>query len=130
MDKSTSARIEKLNLTLEEIVADYRLAYRSRQVSLIGREETLRGKAGFGIFGDGKEVPQVALAKVFQKGDFRSGYYRDQTLVFALGICTIEQFWPSFMRIRIWRLNRPRAGGRGTLISPPVAWTKMGNGGT
>jgi len=85
--------LERLNLTVEEVVADYRLAYRSRQVSLIGRQETLGGKARFGIFGDGKEVPQAALAKAFRKGDFRSGYYRDQTLMFALGVCTVEAFF-------------------------------------
>jgi pyruvate/2-oxoglutarate/acetoin dehydrogenase E1 component/TPP-dependent pyruvate/acetoin dehydrogenase alpha subunit len=77
----------------EEALADYRTAFESRQVSLIGRREVLTGKAKFGIFGDGKEVAQVALAKVFRKGDFRSGYYRDQTLMFTLGLLTIEQFF-------------------------------------
>lgn len=76
-----------------EVIHDYRLAYQSRQVSLIGRREVLSGKAKFGIFGDGKEVAQLAWAKVFQKGDFRSGYYRDQTLMFALGIMTIQEFF-------------------------------------
>lgn len=76
-----------------EIIQDYRLAYQSRQVSLIGRREVLSGKAKFGIFGDGKEVAQLAMAKVFQKGDFRSGYYRDQTLMFALGVMTIQEFF-------------------------------------
>ncbi|MEW5987945.1 MAG: transketolase C-terminal domain-containing protein [Chloroflexota bacterium] len=77
----------------EEVLRDYRLAYQSRQASLIGRREVLSGKAKFGIFGDGKEVAQVALAKVFRKGDFRSGYYRDQTLMFALGMATIQEFF-------------------------------------
>jgi pyruvate/2-oxoglutarate/acetoin dehydrogenase E1 component/TPP-dependent pyruvate/acetoin dehydrogenase alpha subunit len=77
----------------EEVLYDYRIAYESRQASLIGRREVLTGKAKFGIFGDGKEVAQLALAKVFRKGDFRSGYYRDQTLMFALGLLTIEQFF-------------------------------------
>ena len=67
------------------VLADYRIAYQSRQASLLGRKEVLTGKAKFGIFGDGKEVAQVALAKAFRKGDFRSGYYRDQTLMLALG---------------------------------------------
>jgi pyruvate/2-oxoglutarate/acetoin dehydrogenase E1 component/TPP-dependent pyruvate/acetoin dehydrogenase alpha subunit len=82
-----------LSLTPQEILQDYRLAYQSRQVSLIGRREVLSGKAKFGIFGDGKEIVQVALAKVFQPGDFRSGYYRDQTLMFALGETTIQEFF-------------------------------------
>ena len=82
-----------LSLDADEILQDYRLAYRSRQASLIGRREVMSGKAKFGIFGDGKEVPQVAMAKAFRKGDFRSGYYRDQTLMFALGEITIQQFF-------------------------------------
>jgi pyruvate/2-oxoglutarate/acetoin dehydrogenase E1 component/TPP-dependent pyruvate/acetoin dehydrogenase alpha subunit len=76
-----------------EVIADYRLAYRSRQASLIGRREVLTGKAKFGIFGDGKEVAQLALAKVFQPGDFRSGYYRDQTIMMALELLTVQQFF-------------------------------------
>lgn len=76
---------ETLPLSPEEIIQDYRLAYKSRQASLIGRREVLSGKAKFGIFGDGKELAQLAIAHVFQQGDFRSGYYRDQTLIFALG---------------------------------------------
>jgi len=79
-----------LPLSAEEIIQDYRLAYRSRQASLIGRREVMSGKAKFGIFGDGKEVVQLALSRVFQKGDFRSGYYRDQTLMFALGETTFQ----------------------------------------
>jgi 2-oxoisovalerate dehydrogenase E1 component len=73
-----------LPATEQQIIDHYRLAYKSRQVSLIGRREVLSGKAKFGIFGEGKEVIQLAIASVFQKGDFRSGYYRDQTLWFAL----------------------------------------------
>ena len=71
--------------TPDEILQDYRLAYQSRQASLIGRREVLSGKAKFGIFGDGKELPQLAMARAFRKGDFRSGYYRDQTFMFAIG---------------------------------------------
>jgi len=82
-----------IRLTKEEILADYRLAYRSRQASYIGRREVLSGKAKFGIFGDGKELPQLAMAHAFQKGDFRSGYYRDQTLMFSLGLLTVQQFF-------------------------------------
>jgi pyruvate/2-oxoglutarate/acetoin dehydrogenase E1 component/TPP-dependent pyruvate/acetoin dehydrogenase alpha subunit len=79
--------------TRESILRDYRIAFRSRQASLIGRKEVFTGKAKFGIFGDGKEVAQVALARAFRKGDFRSGYYRDQTLMMALGLLTVEQFF-------------------------------------
>lgn len=76
-----------------EILADYRLAVESRQVSLIGRREVFSGRAKFGIFGDGKEIPQIAMAKAFRKGDFRSGYYRDQTFMFARGMATIQEFF-------------------------------------
>src|SRR5690348_9239000 len=76
-----------------EVLADYRLACESREASILGRKEVLTGKAKFGIFGDGKEIPQIALAKFFRKGDFRAGYYRDQTFAFASGISTIEQFF-------------------------------------
>lgn len=82
-----------LPLSREGIIRDYRIAFQSRQASIIGRKEVLTGKAKFGIFGDGKEVPQVAMAHFFQKGDIRSGYYRDQTWLFALGIVTIKQFF-------------------------------------
>ncbi|MCL4258662.1 MAG: hypothetical protein KJZ53_09060, partial [Anaerolineales bacterium] len=73
------AKTASSSFAREEVLADYRLAYRSRQASLIGRREVLSGKAKFGIFGDGKELAQIAMAKAFQPGDFRSGYYRDQT---------------------------------------------------
>jgi len=82
-----------LPLPPEEIIKDYRLAYRSRQVSIIGRREVLSGKAKFGIFGDGKEVAQLAIARAFLKGDWRSGYYRDQTWVMALGVLEIGAFF-------------------------------------
>ena len=65
----------------DEILNDYRIAYTSRECSIIGRREVLTGKASFGIFGDGKELPQIAMAKFFRKGDFRSGYYRDNNKV-------------------------------------------------
>ena len=76
-----------------EVIADFRLACESREASLLGRREVLTGKAKFGIFGDGKELPQIALAKQFRNGDFRSGYYRDQTLMLALGELTIQQYF-------------------------------------
>lgn len=75
------------------ILEDYRIAVVSREVSLLGRREVLTGKAKFGIFGDGKEVAQLAMAKYFQPGDFRSGYYRDQTFIFASGLSNVEQYF-------------------------------------
>ncbi|MCA0349786.1 MAG: transketolase [Bacteroidetes bacterium] len=87
----------KTEMTFEdfkaEVLNDYKTARISRECSLLGRKEVLTGKAKFGIFGDGKEVPQLALAKAFQNGDFRSGYYRDQTFMMAIGQLTIEQFF-------------------------------------
>ena len=90
---ATSEEAPDLGLSPQEIINDYRLAYRSRQVSLIARREVMSGKAKFGIFGDGKEVVQLAMAKVFRKGDWRSGYYRDQTWMFALGITSVQEFF-------------------------------------
>ena len=75
------------------VINDYKIAFESRQASVLGRREVLTGKAKFGIFGDGKEVPQVAMAKAFKNGDWRSGYYRDQTFAFATGISTIKEFF-------------------------------------
>jgi pyruvate/2-oxoglutarate/acetoin dehydrogenase E1 component/TPP-dependent pyruvate/acetoin dehydrogenase alpha subunit len=75
------------------VLNDYRICYESRQASILGRKEVLTGKAKFGIFGDGKEVAQVAMAKAFKKGDWRSGYYRDQTFMFAAGMATITEFF-------------------------------------
>ena len=76
-----------------EVLNDFRIASISRHCSLIGRKEVLTGKAKFGIFGDGKEVPQIVLSKFFENGDWRSGYYRDQTMMFAMDICTPEQWF-------------------------------------
>ncbi|MCP4359072.1 MAG: transketolase [Chloroflexi bacterium] len=83
----------KIELSRQEILDDYRLACQSRETSIIGRREVLSGKAKFGIFGDGKEVAQLALAKVFRKGDWRSGYYRDQTFMLAVKAMTLEHFF-------------------------------------
>ena len=77
----------------EIVLSDYRLAYLSREASLLGRREVLTGKAKFGIFGDGKELPQIAMARVFRKGDIRSGYYRDQTFAFAKEIQNVRSFF-------------------------------------
>ena len=76
-----------------EVLNDYRLACLSREASLLGRKEVLTGKAKFGIFGDGKELAQIALAKQFQNGDFRSGYYRDQTLMMAIDQLSVQQYF-------------------------------------
>jgi pyruvate/2-oxoglutarate/acetoin dehydrogenase E1 component/TPP-dependent pyruvate/acetoin dehydrogenase alpha subunit len=76
-----------------EVLNDYKIAKISRECSLLGRREVLTGKAKFGIFGDGKEVPQLAMAKAFKKGDFRSGYYRDQTFMMAIGELTAQEFF-------------------------------------
>ncbi|SDG75653.1 alpha-ketoacid dehydrogenase subunit alpha/beta [Chitinophaga filiformis] len=95
----------------KEVLDDYRLACESREVSLLARKEVLTGKAKFGIFGDGKEVAQIAMAKYFKPGDFRSGYYRDQTFAFASGIATPEQFF-SQMYADPDLANEPFSGGR------------------
>ncbi len=84
---------KQLYMSTAEVLRDYTLALQSRQASLIGRREVLNGRAKFGIFGDGKEIAQIAMAKVFKPGDFRSGYYRDQTFMFAIGQTTIQQFF-------------------------------------
>ncbi len=78
---------------VQTILDDYELAVKSREASLLGRKEVLTGKAKFGIFGDGKELPQIAKAKFFEEGDWRSGYYRDQTLMLAIGELTLKQFF-------------------------------------
>src|SRR3954464_1894433 len=96
MGKQDSA-VKAANLSFDEfrkiVLEDFKLANESRQASLIGRKEVLTGKAKFGIFGDGKEVAQLAMAKQFQAGDFRSGYYRDQTFMFATGELNLLAFF-------------------------------------
>ncbi|HRP53297.1 MAG TPA: transketolase, partial [Fluviicola sp.] len=81
------------NTFKEEVLNDFRLASISRDTSLLGRKEVLTGKAKFGIFGDGKELAQIALAKQFRNGDFRSGYYRDQTLMMAIDQLTVREYF-------------------------------------
>ncbi|HEY4148195.1 MAG TPA: thiamine pyrophosphate-dependent enzyme [Chitinophagaceae bacterium] len=89
------ASAEKLSFDhfRDEVLNDFRLACQSREASLLGRKEVLTGKAKFGIFGDGKEIPQVAMAKFFKPGDFYSGYYRDQTFAFASGAASVTEFF-------------------------------------
>ena len=95
--KVTTAQIDASELSFDDfkliVLNDYKIAVESRQASILGRREVLTGKAKFGIFGDGKEVPQIAMAKAFKNGDWRSGYYRDQTFAFATGISTIKEFF-------------------------------------
>lgn len=93
--KPSSTNQEQLsfNQFKKEVLRDYQIAVISRECSYLGRREVLTGKAKFGIFGDGKEVPQLAMAKAFKKGDFRSGYYRDQTFMMAIGELTPQQFF-------------------------------------
>ena len=95
----------------KEISNDYYTAYISRQLSLMGRKEVLNGKAKFGIFGDGKEVVQLAMAKVFKNGDWRSGYYRDQTLMLAAGVYNPVQFFSQLFGDSDIK-NNPHNGGR------------------
>src|SRR3954467_10752055 len=92
---AASARSVRLSLDefKQEVLDDYRIVVASREASLIGRREVLTGKAKFGIFGDGKELAQLAAAKCFKPGDIRSGYYRDQTLMFATGMSDMQQFF-------------------------------------
>lgn len=90
---NTQEVIPELSITKEEILNDYRIACESRQASILGRKEVFMGKAKFGIFGTGKEVAQIAMAKYFRMGDFRSGYYRDQTFMMAIGELTLEQYF-------------------------------------
>ncbi|TYB79734.1 alpha-ketoacid dehydrogenase subunit alpha/beta [Bizionia myxarmorum] len=94
-----------------EVLSDYNLAVTSRECSLLGRREVLTGKAKFGIFGDGKEVPQLAMAKAFKNGDFRSGYYRDQTFMMAIGALNIEQFFAGLYANTDIK-EEPMSGGR------------------
>lgn len=93
LSATKEAKVKFSQVKVKEILADYRLAVESRETSMLGRKEVFMGKAKFGIFGDGKEVAQIAMAKVFRPGDFRSGYYRDQTFMFAIGELTVQQFF-------------------------------------
>lgn len=98
-------------LSRNDILNDYRIGWESRHASLIGRKEVLTGKAKFGIFGDGKELPQLAMAKVFEPGDWRSGYYRDQTFMLAAGMTTLEELFAQLYGDTDLKAN-PSNGGR------------------
>ena len=115
----------------KEVLADYKLAHVSRNISIIGRREVLTGKAKFGIFGDGKEIAQIALAKQFKNGDWRSGYYRDQTWMMAAGLFSAEEFFHQLYGNTDGELN-PGNGGRSfnnhfstANIHPDGTWKKL-----
>src|SRR5688572_8496523 len=93
LDRSSDDRRDELVLSRDSVLADYRIGWESRHASLLGRKEALTGKAKFGIFGDGKELAQLAMARAARLGDIRSGYYRDQTFMMAVGELTLEQFF-------------------------------------
>lgn len=101
----------EIQLSKEEILNDYLIGWQSRNLSILGRKEVLTGKAKFGIFGDGKEVPQLALSHFIENGDWRSGYYRDQTLVLATGMSSLEEFFYQLYGVPDSKLN-PANGGR------------------
>lgn len=111
--KAASSKSSRLSFEefKQEVLADYQLAITSREASLIGRKEVLTGKAKFGIFGDGKELAQIAVAKQIQAGDIRSGYYRDQTLMFATGMSNVEQFFAQ-LYANPNTSDEPSTGGR------------------
>ncbi len=111
MKKDTKNILAQLQLSAEEVLQDYRLALESRHASLLGRREVLTGKAKFGIFGDGKEIPQLAMAKSFQDGDWRSGYYRDQTFMLATSQVTLEELFAQLYGNTDLAAN-PANGGR------------------
>ncbi len=112
-DSKESNMVDELSFEgfRQAVINDYRIAFQSRQASLLGRKEVLTGKAKFGIFGDGKEVPQVAMAKFFKEGDFYAGYYRDQTFALATGVATLPQFF-SQLYADPNPVNEPHSAGR------------------
>ncbi|MDN3669836.1 thiamine pyrophosphate-dependent enzyme [Echinicola jeungdonensis] len=101
----------KIQIDKAQVLYDYKIAHLSRQASLMGRKEVFMGKAKFGIFGDGKELAQVVMAKYFKKGDFRSGYYRDQTLMFAMGELKLQEYF-SQLYAHVDVKEEPASGGR------------------
>ncbi len=124
-------RDDFLGMTRESIRQDYRIAFESRQASLFGRREVLTGKAKFGIFGDGKEVAQVALARSFRPGDVRAGYYRDQTLMFALGLSSVAEFFSQLYADPDARHETASAGRQMTahfatrFLEPDGSWREL-----
>jgi len=117
----------KIELSKEEVLNDFSIALLSRNLSLLGRKEVLTGKGKFGIFGDGKEVAQLAMAKTFRNGDFRSGYYRDQTFMMAAGIFKAEEFFAQLYGDTDLEIN-PAHGGR--LMNSHFATRSLNEDGT
>ena len=126
---------QKKEISFEEfrttVLKDYRIANESREASLLGRKEVLQGKAKFGIFGDGKEIAQVAMAKAFKHGDFRSGYYRDQTFMFALGELTLQE-WFAGLYAHADLAAEPSSAGRQMgghystqMVNPDGSWKEL-----
>jgi len=109
--KEQSTETMKFDGFVETILNDYKLGWLSREASLLGRKEVLTGKAKFGIFGDGKELAQIAMAKVFQAGDFRSGYYRDQTFMMAIDALSVQQHFAA-LYAHTDLSHEPASGGR------------------
>lgn len=110
-DKSLIDKELSFEAFKQEVINDYKIAVTSRECSLLGRKEVLTGKAKFGIFGDGKELPQLAWAKAFKNGDFRSGYYRDQTFMMAIGALSIQEFFAG-LYANTDITQEPMSGGR------------------
>ena len=102
---------KSLKISKEEILKDYYLINESRNLSLIGRKEVFMGRAKFGVFGDGKELPQIAMSKFFKNGDFRSGYYRDQTFMMAIDQLNASQFFAQLYAHADINFD-PHSGGR------------------
>lgn len=119
------------NTFKQQVLKDYYMARISREVSYLGRREVLTGKAKFGIFGAGKELPQIAMAKVFRDGDFRSGYYRDQTFMFAIGALTIEGMFAQLYAVTDASIEKASGGRQMTAhfatqsINPDGSWRKL-----
>src|SRR6056297_2825994 len=109
--KSSTSKKKYSKKKKQEILDDYKLAVTSREASYIGRKETLTGKAKFGIFGDGKEMPQIAMAHYFKEGDFRAGYYRDQTFMMAIDQVSVQQFFAQLYAHANLE-QEPNSGGR------------------
>ena len=120
-----------MKITTETIVGDYRIMFRSRQASLLGRKEVFSGKAKFGIFGDGKEAAQVAMARSFRPGDVRAGYYRDQTFMLATGMLTLEQFFAQLYAHADVEADPASAGRQMTshfatrMLEPDGSWRRI-----
>jgi TPP-dependent pyruvate/acetoin dehydrogenase alpha subunit len=117
-------------LPSDEIIADYRLVFRSRQASIVGRREVLSGKAKFGIFGDCQELPQIAMARPFRKGDWRSGYYRNHTWFHALGILPFREFFAHSLLLPTWKLNSQQPVAQWSAILSPDSSPLMAPGKT